>query len=86
MAKKKNYATNNGSQKKNKKMLITSEQQRKFEKKAERDMRVEQGYDPAYTGGGAHGGTVDAQNRRNRKSSKKDLNRFRNMGTRGLDD
>ncbi len=84
MAKQKSHETR--QKKKQKKMVITSEQQRKFEKAADRDYRIEQGYNPAYTGGGAHGGTVEAQNSRTRKKSRKDLNKYRNMNTRNMED
>lgn len=84
MAKQKSYETR--QKKKKRGMVITSAQQRKFERDAERNQRIEQGYDPAFVGGGAHGGTVEAQNSRTRKKSRKDLNQYRNVNTRNLED
>lgn len=86
MAKKKTHKTDTGSKRDKNKMTISSEQLRKFERDAERKARIERGYDEAFKGGGAHGGTVEAQVRRKRQSDKKELNKYRNQGTRNLDD
>lgn len=86
MAKQKSHKTNTGSKRDKNKMTISSKQLRKFEKDAERKARIAQGYDEAFQGGGAHGGTVEAQNKRARKGSKKKLNQYRNQGTQNLED
>jgi hypothetical protein len=85
MAKQKSYQTREGK-KKEKKLTISSEQNRLLEKGVERDIRIEQGFDPAFQGGGAHGGTVDAQKRRARKKSKEDASKYRNKRTRDLEE
>ncbi|MBX9879612.1 MAG: hypothetical protein K2Y22_14235 [Candidatus Obscuribacterales bacterium] len=84
MAKQKSYETR--QQRKQKGMKISKKQLRQQEKGIDRDLRIEQGYDPAFVGGGAHGGTVEAQNSRARKKSRKDLNKYRNVNTRDLED
>ncbi len=86
MAKQKLHKTNT-DKKKSKKYTISSEKLRKMEKAAERQVLIELGIkDPAFQGGGRHGGTEEAQTRRKRKADKKALNKYRNQGTRNLED
>lgn len=73
-------------EKKSKKLVISKTKLRKLEKEADRDERIAQGYDPAFQGGGVHGGTVDAQKKRARKKSKNDLDKYRNLDTSNLED
>ncbi len=84
MPKQKTHETK--GEEKSKKLVISKTKLRKLEKEADRDQRIAQGYDPAFQGDGAHGGTVDAQKKRARKKSKKDLIKYRNQRTSNLED
>lgn len=84
MAKQKAHQTRQKTKKKG--LKITAEQQYKMQKAVDRNERIKQGYDPAFQGGGAHGGTVTEQNKRARKKSKRQTTQYRNQNTRNLED
>ena len=77
MPKQKSYKPEGDKSKK--KLVISSDKLRQLEKGVEREIRIEQGYDPAFQGDGVHGGSEEAQKRRVRKKTKTDLNKFRNQ-------
>ena len=84
MPKQKSHETKGSKTKK--KLVISSDKLRQLEKGVEREIRIEQGYDPAFQGDGVHGGSEEAQKRRVRKKSKTDLNKYRNQPTTELEE
>ncbi len=84
MPKQKSYETQGDKSKK--KLVISSDKLRQLEKGVEREMRIEQGYDPAFQGDGVHGGSEEAQKRRVRKKAKTDLNKYRNVPASDIED